>query len=200
MKIPSFILLFCASAWMLRGDSFSYDDSGRFSGAVQSGLVSGYSTDDEANLLTATFSSTDTPAGGGTGPGNGIADWWENYYFGTTGIDPNASLLEDGVSNLMKFALGLDPTQNLVTGQLPGGIVEGSNMSLIFRVGKDATNLVYTVQSSTDLASWTDLTAETEAALALPPLLSDETSDSYKVSIPLSGGNKDFLRLSVTAQ
>lgn len=198
MRYPVFVFLFCAAAWILRADSFQYDDSGRLFQATQSnGLVHNYTTDDEGSLLTAASSSTDTTAGGG--PGNGIPDWWENFYFGTSGIDPKADG-GDGVPYLMKFALGLDPTQNVTPGQLPAGIVEGSNMSLIFRVGKDAVNLVYTVQSSPDLmGAWTDLTAETDAALALPPLFSDGTSDSYKVTVPMEG-DKFFMRLKVSAQ
>lgn len=198
MKLPIFFLLFSSLACLLQGDSFQYDDSGRLYQATQSnGLIHNYSTDDEGSLLTVSSSSTDTTAGGGLG--NGIPDWWENYYFGTAGIDPLASR-GDGVSYLMKFALGLDPTQNAATGQLPAGAVEGSNMSLVFRVGKDVTNLVYTVQSSPDLmGAWTDLTAETDAVLALPPLLSDATSDSYKVTVSRAG-SKFFMRLKVSAQ
>jgi hypothetical protein len=192
----TFLLLFCASAWGLRGDTFSYDDSGRLSGAIQSnGLVHDYTTDAEGSLLTATTSATDTTAGGGLG--NGIADWWENWYFGTTGIDPLGTS-GDGVPFLMKFALGVDPSNPNFSGQLPEGVVEGSDMSLVFRKGKAAT-LTYVVQSSTDLVTWTNLTTETTAVLALPPLvgLSDQDSDSYKVSVP-KPGNKFFMRLKVT--
>lgn len=197
MRYPIITFLFCASAWLLQGDSFRYDDSGRLFEATQSnGLIHNYSTDDEGSLLTASSSSTDTTAGGG--PGNGIPDWWENYYFGTSGIDPNGNL-GDGVPYLMKFALGLDPTQNITTGRLPEGVVADGNMSLIFRRSKYATNLFYTVQSSPDLMAWTDLTAETDAAFALPPLFSDETTDTYEVTVPMEG-DKFFMRLRVSVQ
>jgi len=198
MKTLTSILLFGALAGVLQGDSFQYDDSGRLYQATQSnGLIHHYSTDDEGSVLTATSSPTDTTAGGG--PGNGIADWWESYYFGTSGIDPNGSS-GDRVPYLMKFALGLDPTRNVTAGQLPEGVVADGNMSLIFSRSKYATNLVYTVQSSPDLmGAWTDLTAETEAAFALPPLFSDETTDTYEVTVPI-GGNRFFMRLKVSAQ
>ena len=150
MKIPIFFLFFCGLAGILQADSFQYDDSGRLFQATQSnGLIHNYSTDDEGSLLTASSSATDTTAGGGLG--NGISDWWESYYFGTSGLDPNASPLGDGVPYLMKFALGLDPTQTLMAGQLPEGVVADGNMSLIFSRSKYATNLFYTVQSSPDL-------------------------------------------------
>jgi len=40
----------------------------------------------------------------------GIPDWWQIEYFGTNGIDPNASVTGDGYSNLQKFDMGLNPT------------------------------------------------------------------------------------------
>lgn len=192
--IAKFIFLFCALAWGMQGDSFQYDDSGRLYQAVQSnGLIHNYATDAEGSILTASFSSTDTTAGGGLG--NGIPDWWENYYFGISGIDPHGNS-GDGIPNLMKFALGLSPTQTAIFGELPIGSVDGSNMRLTFRKGKAATNLDFLVQSSTDLISWADRTAETDAALAHAPLLSDENSDTYIVSVPMVG-NKFFMRLKV---
>ena len=42
--------------------------------------------------------------------GSGLPDWWELQYFGTTGIDPNASAAGDGYSNLQKFQMGVNPT------------------------------------------------------------------------------------------
>ena len=71
-----------------------------------------------------------------------------------------------------------------------------TNMTLVFRKSRAASNLIFLVQSSNDLKTWTDLTDATNAALALPPLLSDDISDSYKVSVPLVG-NKQFMRLKV---
>ncbi len=42
--------------------------------------------------------------------GSGLPDWWELKYFGQTGIDPYASAAGDGLSNLQKFQMGLNPT------------------------------------------------------------------------------------------
>ena len=50
---------------------------------------------------------------------NGLPDWWEKYYFGHTGLDPNADPDGDGLTNLEEFQLGINPTDasnaNLVT-------------------------------------------------------------------------------------
>lgn len=101
------LVLTCALS-MASADTFTYDDAGRLTTAAQStGVLHAYAYDDEGNLLSATHSSTDTTDTGG--PGNGIPDWWENFYFGTRGIAPLACPRGDGVSNLLKYALGLNP-------------------------------------------------------------------------------------------
>jgi len=40
---------------------------------------------------------------------NGLPDWWEKYYFGNTGIDPNGDEDLDGLSNFQEFLHGTDP-------------------------------------------------------------------------------------------
>jgi YD repeat-containing protein len=90
-------------------ETFVYDDAGRLRAATQAnGLTQSYTYDAEANLVQVRHLSTDTSGTGGSG--NGIPDWWEYFYFGQRGIDPLASPAHDGIGNLMKFALGLDPT------------------------------------------------------------------------------------------
>jgi hypothetical protein len=41
---------------------------------------------------------------------NQIADWWQMNFFGQLGIDPNGNPTGDGINNLQKFLLGLNPT------------------------------------------------------------------------------------------
>src|SRR5438270_1008510 len=41
---------------------------------------------------------------------NGLPDWWEKYYFGNVGVDPNAAApRDDGLTNLEAFQQQLDP-------------------------------------------------------------------------------------------
>ena len=187
-----------ACQYAAQAETFLYDSVGRLVQSTQSnGLSYGYSYDPAGNLAVSSLSSPDVGVGGIGTRGNGLADWWEQKYFGMSWIDPLGKG-GDGVPYLMKFALGLDPTQNVLPGDLPEGTVDGTNMTLVFRKSRAASNLIFVVQSSTDLRQpWTDLTDLTNAALALPPLLSDDISDSYKVSIPLVG-NKQFMRLKVS--
>lgn len=94
---------FAATIPEARADTFVYDDAGRLQSATQtSGLTQTYTPDAEGNLLSISTGGTDAT-------GNGIPDWWENYWFGTSGIDPLASAAGDGMGNLMKYVLGLNP-------------------------------------------------------------------------------------------
>jgi hypothetical protein len=116
----------------------------------------------------------------------------------------------DGISNLLEYALNLDPTVANLAG-LPVATIKnysGTNyLSMTFTRSSVATDLTYTVQGSSDLINWSDLASsvggaptagagfvgETDAA----PLISVEVRDT----VPSDGtpGLKRFLRLKVTA-
>ncbi len=94
-------------------DTYFYDDSGRLQTAEQSnGLSHAYGLDAEANIDSAASSGVDSEP-------NGISDWWENFYFATTGINALSSAAGDGVSNLTKYAVGLNPL-SAISGPLVG--------------------------------------------------------------------------------
>jgi hypothetical protein len=44
--------------------------------------------------------------------GNGLPDLWEQHYFGQTGVDPNADLDGDGLSNLQEYQRHTDPASS----------------------------------------------------------------------------------------
>ncbi len=51
--------------------------------------------------------------GGSDGDGNGIPDWWETYYFGSTlGSGANSDFTGEGKSVLQHYRDGTDPTVN----------------------------------------------------------------------------------------
>src|SRR5207302_8226800 len=82
----------------------------------------------------------------------------ENYYFGARGIDPLASQAGDGISNLMKFALGLNPLvrissfKPLLLAFQP--YTDGVTYAhLTFIRSKDAASLLV-LEKSTDLTAW----------------------------------------------
>lgn len=80
---------------------------------------------------------------------DGIADYWEQFYFGSTGSDPGADPDKDGISNLEEFRAGTDPNvSNLRFVQVQA---LGDN-----RVRVDwssATGKVYVVERSSSLPS-----------------------------------------------
>lgn len=52
--------------------------------------------------------------------GNGLADWWEYYYFGTTGIAHNADSDDDGFTNRKEFLDRTNPRDAADTPTPPG--------------------------------------------------------------------------------
>lgn len=191
--LPLFFVLGFAN--LAVADSFIFDASGRLLEAVQgNGMVHGYAYDSEGSMQGATISSTDTTDMGGAG--NGIADWWEHYFFDVRGIDP-VGRDDDGIPFLIKFALGLEPGEDSSFG-LPSLELGDGEASLAFRRGKFSDDLEFVVQSSSDLLTWTDWEAETLALFDGPPLvgLGDELADVFQLTLPYSG-SKFFLRLNV---
>ena len=141
-----------AAACIAHADTFTYDSANRLSSASQSnGLSYSYSCDEDANLLSANSTGSDS------GTGNGIPDWWENYYFGSTGVDPLASYANDGISNLMKYELGLNPLTSysgkLVTAQYQTYTDGKSYVYLTYTCLTAAASSVV-LQQSTDLVTW----------------------------------------------
>ena len=112
----------------------------------------------------------------------GYASWASNH--GLTSA--NNGLLQnpagDGISNLMKYALGLDP---LVAEGAPG-TYNGNVVS--FTKGSDAVtagDVTYGIETSTDLVTWTAVTPD--------------TNDATTISYTLPGGQGTiFARLVVT--
>jgi len=117
---------------------------------------------------------------------------WRQGYFGTSANTGNAANTADpdgdGQSNLLEYALGTNPT---VAGVLPVTVARsGEFLTLGFSHINDAT-LVYKVEASNDLASWT--TVQTY------PAFTSAGSTTYTDNVALSGQPRRFLRLVVTA-
>ncbi|MGZ4983176.1 MAG: putative Ig domain-containing protein, partial [Chthoniobacterales bacterium] len=131
--------------------------------------------------------------------------------FGLTGSD--AALLYDydgdGISNLMEYALGLDPTIATPNGLPVVTLKDYSGtqyLSMTFARSTLATDLTYTVQGSSDLITWTDLaTSVGGAALSGAGLVSETGSaptmtDEVRDTVPFVPANPQrFLRLKVTS-
>lgn len=95
----------------------------------------------------------------------------------------------DGIVNLVEFALNANPAISDGSKQ-PAVVVEGSDLVLRYRKNKGATGLVYTVESSSDLGSWTTEGSGSKESDA------DGETEVWKVAKPV--GTKLFLRLKVS--
>lgn len=110
-----------------------------------------------------------------------------------TGADPDG----DGLVNLLEFALGLDPKASDAADAVTGGMVNlgGQNfLALTFRRRVEREHLVYTVESSPDLASWTP-------AGGVEFEVIDEGNGFETVTIRSGtqvGAEAEFLRLAVS--
>jgi hypothetical protein len=180
------------------------------------GVLSGTAT----SALTGSFPNITVTASNGTPPDapqtfsllavTRVANYLSS--FGLTGS--NAALTfdfdSDGISNLMEYALGLNPTVANPAG-LPIATIKnysGTNyLSLTFTRSSVATDLTYTVQGSSDLINWSDLASSVGGAptagagfvseTGAAPLITVEVRDT----VPSDGtpGLKRFMRLKVTA-
>lgn len=110
-------------------------------------------------------------------------------------------LAGDGITNLMKYALNLNPWMP-ATGSLPiPGTVTVSNvkyLTLAYTQTTAATDISYIVEVSGDLRTWnsgtnyTSLVSETNTSGA-----ATQTA-TVRDQIPLTGTSRRFIRLKVT--
>ena len=115
-------------------------------------------------------------------PTNSFTAWVAGYPT-LTDTTPGGNPSHDGISNLMKYALGLDPTKSAQ----PAGSV--SSGTLTFEKGTMAQgdgNLAYSIEESPDLVTWTTQSG--------PSVSNGPTAITY--TFP-TGQTKVFARLKV---
>jgi hypothetical protein len=92
---------------------------------------------------------------------------------------------QDGVNLLMAYALGLNPNQNQ-SGSMPSPLITGSQMSLRYYAG--SAGVTYSVESSSDLKTWTTNGVTLSA---------QDASHYCTATVSMTGANC-FLRLVVS--
>lgn len=191
MKRTIFCILL-AGAVAAMADSFTYDDSSRLTAADQSnGLSHSYGYDDEGNLLSGLSSGADA------GTVNGIADWWENFYFAATGINALASAAGDGVSNLTKYALGMNPLTAL-SGQLvtvSQQVFNGQTYKYLTFTRSKANASMLSLQQSSDGVNWLGGDSYFAQVGAAVDLGNGTEQVTYRSLTPLPAGNNLSYRL-----
>ena len=83
---------------------------------------------------------------------------WQNVHFGSNAgnaavAGPLANPAGDGITNLVKYALGLDPNVDSVAG-LPAVSLNGNRLQIQFARNMGATDVVLQVLASNDLVTW----------------------------------------------
>jgi hypothetical protein len=166
--------------------------------ATQSaGLNHSYSYDEENNLLTVSHSGTGTT-------GNGIPDWWKNYYLGTGVVNPLGNPTQDGVPNLMKYALGLNPNATN-SGMLFNASYQTYTDGQIYPYlsyvrSKDAAmTLAFQMQQSSDLTTWQVESLSFQQMGVAIDLGNGTEQITLRSLTPVAGTPKLFFRLKITA-
>jgi hypothetical protein len=130
---------------------------------------------------------------------SGYASWQDDVFTSEEQANPSmsdeqASPAGDGISNLMKYAMKLDPKSSGVA-NLPRSSARDGHLTLTFRRNKLASDLTYTVQVTSDLTSaeWQDagvvISQTDEGEFWMVTVRDDE---------PMHNHSKRFMRLKVS--
>ena len=129
--------------------------------------------------------------------GNSYAAWSALYFTPEQLEDeaisaPAADASGDGIANLIKYALGLDPTLASQSG-LPVVGIDGDAFTIEFQRLRNAADLTLSVEVSIDLITWT--TAATEVS-------STDNGDgtegvTFRSDFPISQEPRQYMRLRV---
>ena len=118
-------------------------------------------------------------------------DLWRFNQFGAQANTPpagdTASWARDGIANLIKYGTGADPTVNGVSA-VPRPTLVNGYLTLSFVPNPDATDVIYVVESSTNLTSWS--TSEVDMITLSP-------ARTYQYRHPASEGGSAYLRLKI---
>jgi hypothetical protein len=116
-----------------------------------------------------------------------LAQWAAGFGLSASDQAPEATPAGDGVANLVKYALGLNPTQPATA--MPGLVSENGQYVFRFTRSLLATGITCTVQTSTDLVNWT----------SAPATIESTTSTTETAAVALATDSpRCFARLVVT--
>jgi fibronectin-binding autotransporter adhesin len=130
---------------------------------------------------------------------------WLNTHFGANAgnaaiAGPTANPAGDGINNLLKYALGLNPNVASVAG-LPAVSNAGGYLQMSFARNVAATDITYAVQASNDLATWTSIATLAPGASGWTTAGSTVVDNSGQVTVTdgtaMTNPGKRFLRLEV---
>ncbi len=127
---------------------------------------------------------------------------WQHRFFEPaeredTGVaGPGADPAGDGVANLVKFALGIDPRRAAPASLLPQTGVDGEGrLTLAYPVNPDADGMAIVVEVSSDLQEWKSGDGQLEAPESFER--NGRTWERVRTATPVSDTDRTFLRLRV---
>lgn len=124
---------------------------------------------------------------------------WAQTNFGANANNPAvagefANPAGDGVANLLKYALRLDPLRPAPAGSLPVAAEDGAGsppaLTFTFRRDRARPDVSVRVRSSADLAGWTD---EPDTLLSTAGTL-----ETRQARVPITAAGRRFLRLEAS--
>ena len=124
-------------------------------------------------------------------------DAWLAQYFTTeeqgnpSVSGPNVVYGADGLPNLLKYALGLNPKVNATTG-LPAVSTTSTHWVYTYTRPSDRPDISYAVEVSTNLSTWTTSGVTHEWVSTV------EGVETWRASYPLTGAANAFFRLRIT--
>lgn len=126
--------------------------------------------------------------------------WREQYFtaaqLGNWSVSGDAgNPAQDGIPNLLKYALGLNPNTPASAGLPLCGqttVSSSSYLTLTFAKQSALTDIVYNVQISSDLINWTSGGIRTDNGTT--------NTAVYRDTVPIGSASRRFMRLSVTRQ
>lgn len=132
------------------------------------------------------------------------ANWSKTIDWGSADATPTADPDGDGVTNLLAYALDLDPLSPASPAALPAVALDtatpdGPWLCLDYRVNAGAADLVYTVSSSADLGAWTGIVPDgvTSISEVVDPDPDGDGSSMLRRMRVRYTGDRRFLKLSV---
>lgn len=124
-------------------------------------------------------------------------DAWRILKFGTNAINPaiagdTANPVGDGLPNLLKYALGLDPTKS---GTVPVGMIANENNYLTLTATKNsgAVDVSFSAESTGDLATPGSWSTQTTTIL-----LNNTNTFKARDTVPADSALQRFIRLKIT--
>ena len=123
-----------------------------------------------------------------------LYDFWATSYGDAALIGSPANDYDgDGLANLMEYALGGNPTNNLDAGAAPTLINTNGTLLFVYPKRCDNFNLIYGIQSSTNLVNWTNASYAVTGTNVTGGIL------NYVTNALVTNGLPAYYRLTVQA-